>query len=246
MGNETDSPLGDLIARVLRGDESAFDRLYSATCQVAFFHAKMILHTRETAEAAVVESYYRARHQLDRLSSPESFPSRLNRTVSHVALSMAEDERYSRAVDPIDEGFSPAEAMAMAKASGVVIAGSAAQVDQEALRRSTARFLVRLIAALPEVQRCTLILYYYDRLSVDMIAQIMGCPPETVKNRLNAARRRIGTAARTVREAGAGLSEVSPRFFLAAISYLVRRTEVSPAMVKETSALLREKLRSGA
>jgi RNA polymerase sigma-70 factor (ECF subfamily) len=59
----------------------------------------------------------------------------------------------------------------------------------------------RLLAALPDAQRSAVILRYYHDLPEAEVAEILGCPPGTVKSRLHQAMARLGAL---VRERAAG------------------------------------------
>ncbi|HLK12489.1 MAG TPA: sigma-70 family RNA polymerase sigma factor [Candidatus Binatia bacterium] len=54
----------------------------------------------------------------------------------------------------------------------------------------------RLLATLPDAQRSVVILRYYHDLGEAEVAEILGCPPGTVKSRLHHAVRRLVAAAR--------------------------------------------------
>jgi len=55
----------------------------------------------------------------------------------------------------------------------------------------------RLLATLPEAQRDVVILRYYHDLPEGEVAEILGCPPGTVKSRLHHAIARLVAAVRT-------------------------------------------------
>ena len=54
----------------------------------------------------------------------------------------------------------------------------------------------RLLAMLPELQREVLLLRYYQDLTEDEVAQILGCPRGTVKSRLHNALARLAALVR--------------------------------------------------
>ena len=57
--------------------------------------------------------------------------------------------------------------------------------EEYADRREKSRLIMRIVDALPEVQRVTVILYYYDNLPISEVARITEVSEGTVKSRLN-------------------------------------------------------------
>ena len=55
----------------------------------------------------------------------------------------------------------------------------------------TAQMIDEIVEALPEAQRMCTLLFYFDEMSVKEIANVMGTSENTVKSRLNYARRAI-------------------------------------------------------
>ncbi len=65
-------------------------------------------------------------------------------------------------------------------------------VPEEAFDNAeTARMITEIIDALPDAQRDCILLYYYDEMSVKEIAEVTGATENTVKSRLNYARKTI-------------------------------------------------------
>ena len=67
-------------------------------------------------------------------------------------------------------------------------------VLDEVVSASGKQELLKAIAALPVKQRTVLVLYYYNDMSANEIASVMGCLEGTVKSRLFTARKNLKTA----------------------------------------------------
>lgn len=104
-----------------------------------------------------------------------------------IAVNCARDWRRRRRVDPLDHGAEPAAEPA---------APGTARVD-------AALDAERLLAALPPAQRDAVVLRWYHDLPEGEVAEILGCPPGTVKSRLHAAVARLVALVRGERAATA-------------------------------------------
>lgn len=69
------------------------------------------------------------------------------------------------------------------------LAGAAASVETEVLKREQRREVRRAVAALPEKYRVAVLLFYMEELSVEEIAAVLHVPSGTVKSRLHHARK---------------------------------------------------------
>ena len=220
--------LGELVERVKSGEAAAFDELYRKTCRSVFFHAQKVLKNKQDIEDAVSEAYLRAYQNLDSLSQPELFQAWIDRTVTYVALKMIRDDRYRNAPSFDDEDFLYEPIAAESDTPDLVLD-----------RKGTEEILAHMIDSLPEVQRTTVIMYYYDEMNVAAIAKAMGCSEGTVKSRLNYARQNIEKAVREEEKRGVKLYSVSPALLLSAILRLIRAEDLprdSAVQVRHTLA----------
>jgi hypothetical protein len=70
--------------------------------------------------------------------------------------------------------------------------------------------IMKVIDSLPPEQRMALLLYYYEELTVLQIAEIMDCPPNTVKSRLYYGRQQIKLAVEGYEKQGVKLYGAVP------------------------------------
>ena len=172
-----------LVKQAMEVDSSAFEELYQSTYKGVLFHAQKILKNEQDVEDAVSETYLRAYENLAKLKDPALFQAWVNRIVTNLAMNMLRDDHYRDAPSFDDEDFFYEPVAADADTPNMVLD-----------RRGTEEIVGGMIEALPETQRTTVILYYYDEMSVSAIAKTMGCSEGTVKSRLNYARKNLEQA----------------------------------------------------
>ena len=219
--------LGELVERVKSGDNDAFDELYRKTCRSVFFHVQKVLNNPQDIENAVSETYLRTYQNLDQLSKPELFQSWVDRTATYVALDMVPDDRYRNEPSLDDEFFFYKPVTAESETP-----------DRMLSRKEEEEILAHIIDCLPEVQRASAIMKYYDEMSIPAITKAMGCSEETVKSRLNYAQQNIEKAVKEEEKRGVKFSAVSPDFLRSAILRLLRKEEIS----RNTAAQVRRTL----
>jgi len=202
--------IANIVTRILNGDNDAFSELYEATYKSVFYHAQTLLKNNEDVEDAVSEAYLRAYQNLSKLKNPATFPAWINQIVTNYAMNHLRDDHFRGSQSLDDEDFFYEPAAPDSETPDLVL-------DQ----KGTEEIIGRMINTLPKEQRMTVILYYYDELSVADIAKTMECSAGTVKSRLNYARKAIEKAVREEEKRGVKLySAISPALLAAAIKRL--------------------------
>lgn len=224
-----------LVEKSKAGDQKAFEELlYLAHTPVSYKCRKMIPDSRD-AEDLTQEILMVVYQKLDTLENSNAFwkwlqqitttrcINALNRT--HHDLQFAEDEEGNSVLDnleEIDEHQIPDKAIDNAE---------------------TVRMIDEIVAKLPEAQKITTLMYYYDELSVKEIAQIMGVPENTVKSRLNLARKTIKNHVEEYEKQGVKLYSISVLPFL---WYFLRNAAQLEANTSAASACVVSVISSGA
>ena len=213
----TNQELARIVNKIRAGDSSAFSDLYDATYKSVFYHAQTILKNNEDVEDAVQEAYEQAYMNLDRLKSPEAVASWLNQIVSNISLNKVRGSKSRKETFSLDDEDFTFEPVAL----------DADTPDRVLDQKGTEEIIGSFINALPNEQKTTVILYYYDDMSVGDIAKAMGCSAGTVKSRLNYARKSIEKAVREEEKRGVKLySAMSPALLAAAIDRLANTSHV--------------------
>lgn len=170
-----------LVLQAGQGDRAAFGELYEETGRSVYFNCLKLLGNAQQAEDMTQDTFMKALEKLDSLKEPENFSAWVNRiAINNCKMYFrknprtAEEESEKIIDDTPDSELIPDD-----------------YADSEEKRR----IIMNIIdTALTDEQRQTIILYYFDMMSVAEIAEIMECSVGTVTSRLSAARKKIKEA----------------------------------------------------
>lgn len=156
-----------LIPKIIDGDTEAFTSLYNLYALKAYRTALLITGNTYTAEDVVQETFITCCRTLKKLKNPRAFSSYFYRTLTRTSWKLSAKDRRNTL---------SAELMQNA--------------DNTSAHESYSE-LYTAVASLEVKQRTTIILFYFNDLSIRDIAKITGVPTGTVKSRLNSARRKL-------------------------------------------------------
>lgn len=172
--------------RLKNKDMQAFDELYALTHDKVYFLALKMLRNQEDALEIVQETYLSVYQSIGKLYNPEVFNTWLSKiTVNKCRDFLGKNKEVlfseSKTYDEDDYDI-----------TDTIEETDSTVIPHEVLDSAETRNMVMaLIDKLPIAQRTTLLLYYYQQLSVDEVAAVMDCPVATVKSRLQYARKQI-------------------------------------------------------
>ncbi len=168
----------NIVPKAQGGDPKALDELYGSTSRAVYFTCLSLLKNEQDAEDLMQNTYITAFRKLKTLEQPEKFESWIKR----IAANLCKDFLYKKGThtsEPLDEesygeveeNFLPEE---------YVTATEKREIVMQIMRDN-----------LSDVLYQTVIMFYFDEMTVAEIAEEMNCPEGTVKYRLNAARAKI-------------------------------------------------------
>ena len=219
--------LGVIVKKICDGHPEAFDELYLATYKAVYFHAKSILKDNEEALDAVQDAYLAAFQGLGQLREPAAVKQWLCKTVSNICFNKLRKTKHGTNLSLDDDTIflePPAAAEEMP--------------EQVLDRNSTHQIVSEMIEKLPHLQQLTVLLYYYDEMSVAQIATEMECSENTVKSRLSYARKNLETQVLAEEKRGIKLYGFTPAAILPALEYMVRHNTISEAAAASLGAAL--------
>ena len=179
----TEKTMGELVAAARENDQLAINEMYSRTASKAYFVAKQLMEDTDQIPDIIQESYVKAFCNLDKLENPEKFQGWLDTIVINKCKDYVKKKKpllFSQLIKDDDEKPQDFE-------------DTTVEFSPEATGdySETKRLVGEMIDRLPEDQKMCLLLFYYEEKSLNEIAEIMDCPVNTVKSRLNYARKNI-------------------------------------------------------
>lgn len=181
MSNNIDSKR--LVIAAKNGDIECFEELYKLYYDKIYALALTIVKNSADAEDVLQVTFVKAWQNIEKLENVSAFNTWLQRIAINQCNSMlrkSNKQEYS-----INDEGDDGELLQIE--SDLMLPEQYAERDDLSIR------LRAIIDELSVVQRETILLYYYNELSVEEIAQIMDCSEGTVKSRLFLARKAIKT-----------------------------------------------------
>ena len=171
--------IAKLVEKLQNGDKQAFETLYQETSKTVYFICISFLNNEEDAKDVMQETYITAYQKLEQLQDKEKFAA----WISQIAVNkckkillknsptLMEPESMTNLATESNESFLPEE---------YITQKSKRKIVMDIMRKK-----------LSDIQYQTVILFYINDLSIEEIADIMECPPGTVKYRLSVSRAKI-------------------------------------------------------
>ena len=189
-----------LVEQAKNGNTNAWSELFGATRDMVYFNALKLCKNEHTAQDLVQEAYIKAVQNINNLKVPEAFVSWMRMISINVSrnflakkspelIGEEDSEQILAATPEVEEDFLP---------------------EEFAMKRETARLIMKMVDALPEKQRVVVILHYYNDLSVQAIAEQLCISENTVKSRLRYARASIKEQVEEMEKNGTKLRAAVP------------------------------------
>ena len=169
-----------LVVAAQSGDAKSFELLYATFYEKVYGFSRMILRNETEAEDVLQEAFITAWNRLGTLQNPAAFSVWIQIIAKNLCNMQLRRKNIAILLDAEQD-----------------IQNFDIEEDEEPLpaiyaeRADLKERLGRIIDGLSDTQRQTIVLYYFNELSVDEIAAVMECSPGTVKSRLFLARKTI-------------------------------------------------------
>ena len=169
----------ELVQKAAAGDKAAFEELYQATCRSVYFTCLGLLKNEQEAQDITQDVYLTAFEQLGALEDAGKFKPWLYRIAANKSI------KHLRKKQPVLPGDEQLEYLETEENENFLPEEYALNAD----KRELVLKITRKVCT--DVQYQTILLYYFNELSIAEIAEIMECLEGTVKNRLSVARSKI-------------------------------------------------------
>jgi RNA polymerase sigma-70 factor, ECF subfamily len=176
-----------LVEQCRRGDPSAFDEIVRRYKDRIFNVVFRFLGDREDALDVCQEAFMRAYRAVDGYEGKAQVYTWLH----SIAANLARNRLRDRGRKGRDKGVSLEALQAAAPGAAQQAEATRYTPSDVAISHETEELLQQCLEELPDNCRMTFVLRTVEDLSYEEIAEVMGCPPGTVKSRLNQARRML-------------------------------------------------------
>jgi RNA polymerase sigma-70 factor, ECF subfamily len=168
-----------LINRIRKGEQAAFKKLYELYAEKIYRTAYMMINDKGLAQDIVQEVFIKIFTRIKDLKHNSAFSSWLYRITINCCLSyMHENTKVKLLFDDEELGTLPEENIEYIP-------------EESTLGKELYDQVMKSIYELPKLQRVTIILYFYNDMTIKQIASIMECSEGTVKSRLFHGKRNL-------------------------------------------------------
>lgn len=169
----------ELIKHMKEGKQSAFEEIYRETYRSVYFICLGFMKNEENAKDAMQDTYMTAFSKLEQLKEEEKFVAWLKQIAVNRCKRLLEQKNAEPMEEEILENLKKEE--------------NENFLPEEYITNKAKRKIVMDIMRkkLSDIQYQTVILFYFNGLEIEEIADMMECPPGTVKSRLSVARNKI-------------------------------------------------------
>lgn len=214
----------ELIRRAAAGDQEAVTELYNRTYNNAYFTVKALIRDEDTVLDIVQDSYVKAFKNLGQLQEPDKFRAWIKKICHNHAVD------YLRKTKPVMFSAMSADDEKVVEFED----DRTENLPEEVIdQKETSRLIREILDSLSDEQRLVVGMFYYEQLSVKEIAEILSLSENTIKSRLNYARKKIEKqVTRLEKEQGIRLHSLAPIPFLL---WLFRSQDVQAAGIPESA-----------
>lgn len=174
--------ISHLVEKIKKGDNKSFEKLYKLTEREVWFTCISFLKNETTAQDIMQETYITAFLKIQSLEKSSQIRSWLNR----IAVNKCKNYLKGKGEIQLDDEIFENQAIVDERIS----------IPEEYISDKAKREIILLIMqeVLSDVQYQTVIMHYFNEMTVDEIAEVFECSRGTVLSRLNYSRAKMKTA----------------------------------------------------
>ena len=174
--------ISHLVEKIKKGDNKSFEKLYKLTEREVWFTCISFLKNETTAQDIMQETYITAFLKIQSLERSSQIRSWLNR----IAVNKCKNYLKGKGEIQLDDEIFENQAIVDERIS----------IPEEYISDKAKREIILSIMqeVLSDVQYQTVIMHYFNAMTVDEIAEVFECSRGTVLSRLNYSRAKMKTA----------------------------------------------------
>ena len=168
--------LKNAVERMQAKDETAFATFYEQTYSYVYAKAKYVMRDEEDALDLTQETYIQAYKGIGSIEDVNNVYAWLGGIVYRQGMRIFNKKKELLTGEEQDYLFEEMES-------------GEATPEQTVDKKATADIVKGMIEELPELQRMAVMAFYYDNMKIDDIARVCECSANTIKSRLNYAKK---------------------------------------------------------
>lgn len=168
--------LRETIKLMQGGSEEAFGNFYQNTYPYVYAKAKYIMHNEEDALDLTQETFIQAYRGIGAIADVENVYAWLGGIVYRQGMKIFNKKKELLTGEDQEYVFDD-------------LVAEDATPEQTVEMQATANIVQGMIEELPELQRVAVMAFYYDNMKIDDIASMCDCSSNTIKSRLNYAKK---------------------------------------------------------
>ena len=174
--------ISHLVEKIKKGDNKSFEKLYELTEREVWFTSISFLKNETTAQDIMQETYITAFLKIQSLEKSSQIRSWLNR----IAVNKCKNYLKGKGEIQLDDEIFENQAIVDERIS----------IPEEYISDKAKREIILSIMqeVLSDVQYQTVVMHYFNEMTVDEIAEVFECSRGTVLSRLNYSRAKMKTA----------------------------------------------------
>ena len=174
--------ISHLVEKIKKGDNKSFEKLYKLTEREVWFTCISFLKNETTAQDIMQETYITAFLKIQSLEKSSQIRSWLNR----IAVNKCKNYLKGKGEIQLDDEIFENQAIVDERMS----------ITEEYISDKAKREIILSIMqeVLSDVQYQTVVMHYFNEMTVDEIAEVFECSRGTVLSRLNYSRAKMKTA----------------------------------------------------
>ena len=205
--------MAGLVARAKNGDDDAVSQLYSDCYGRIFYVIKSIVGDEDAAMDLLQDTFLKAFKSINSLEDNQAFYAWLKRIAINTAKNWLIKSRpilFSDLQNPTVNDEEDAEPV-----ENVFEDPKLENMPEEVVDKAeVSRLLNEILDSLPADQRLAICMFYYDDMSLKEIAEVMGVPLSTAKNRLAYGRKKVEQKVLDLEKRGTKIYGLAPIAFL--------------------------------
>lgn len=168
--------LKDAIHKMQTGDDTGFAIFYEQTYPYVYAKAKYIMHNDEDALDLTQETFIQAYRGISSISEVNNVYAWIGGILYRQGMKIFNKKKELLTSEEQDYLFEEMES-------------GEATPEQVVEQQATVNIVKGMIDELPELQRVAIMAFYYDNMKIDEIASMCECSSNTIKSRLNYAKK---------------------------------------------------------